>query len=81
MFFSASEDEHQTSTSSTETGPKALCDGQTNPQYPLEEAGGHANADSPQVWSACVCYRAAHDVGSSSRVMAAHGLDVASYNC
>ncbi|XP_052049146.1 LON peptidase N-terminal domain and RING finger protein 2 [Apodemus sylvaticus] len=48
VFFSASEDEHQTSTSSTETGPKALCDGQTNPQYPLEEAGGHANADSPQ---------------------------------
>ncbi|XP_031223142.1 LON peptidase N-terminal domain and RING finger protein 2 [Mastomys coucha] len=48
VFFSASENEHQNSTSSTETGPKALCDGQANPQYPLEEAGGQANADSPK---------------------------------
>ncbi|XP_028631351.1 LON peptidase N-terminal domain and RING finger protein 2 [Grammomys surdaster] len=48
VFFSASENEDQTSTSSTETGPKALCDGQMNSQYPLEEAGGQANADSPK---------------------------------
>ncbi|GAB1284906.1 LON peptidase N-terminal domain and ring finger 2 [Apodemus speciosus] len=48
VFFSASEDEQRTSTLSTETGPKALCDGQTNPQDPVEEAGGDANADSPQ---------------------------------
>ncbi|XP_034377359.1 LON peptidase N-terminal domain and RING finger protein 2 [Arvicanthis niloticus] len=48
VFFSASENEDQTSTSSTETGPKALCDGQMSPQYPVEEAGGQANAESPK---------------------------------
>lgn len=48
VFFSASENEQQNSAPSTQTGPKALCDGQMSPQNPLEEAGGHANADSPK---------------------------------
>ncbi|XP_057607396.1 LON peptidase N-terminal domain and RING finger protein 2 [Chionomys nivalis] len=47
VFFSASESEHQNSTASTQSGPEAHCDGQMNPQCPVEE-GRNANTGSPE---------------------------------
>ncbi|XP_005360017.1 LON peptidase N-terminal domain and RING finger protein 2 [Microtus ochrogaster] len=47
VLFSASESEHQNSTASTQSGPEAHCDGQMNPQCPVEE-GGSANTGSPE---------------------------------
>ncbi|XP_041511651.1 LON peptidase N-terminal domain and RING finger protein 2 [Microtus oregoni] len=47
VLFSASESEHQNSTASTQSGPEAHCDGQMNPQCPVEE-GRNANTGSPE---------------------------------
>ncbi|CAO2607932.1 LON peptidase N-terminal domain and RING finger protein 2 [Lemmus lemmus] len=47
VFFPASESDHQNSTASTQSGPEAHCDGQMNPQCPMEE-GRNANTGSPE---------------------------------
>lgn len=48
LFFPTSESELQNSTASTQSGPEAHCDGQMNPQCPMEE-GRNANMGSPEV--------------------------------
>lgn len=47
LFFPTSESELQNSTASTQSGPEAHCDGQMNPQCPMEE-GRNANMGSPE---------------------------------
>ncbi|CAH7231556.1 LON peptidase N-terminal domain and RING finger protein 2 [Phodopus roborovskii] len=46
VFFPASENEHQNSTASTQSGPDAHGDGQANPQHPLEEGSNATTGGS-----------------------------------